>query len=1133
MTKIAKQIARLVLLVLIGTALAEQGARYLIISADSYTGIVQPLAEWKTRKGCLAKIVPVSQIGATPSQIQSYIRNAYNTWPVRPEFVLLVGSPESIPAYGNNTDCYYGDMTGDYKMEIPVGRFFARNTRECSTLVAKNLAYENPDMSDTTWFLKGTTTVNEDQPPDQYYQADSRLARQFWQAAGYTLCESLSDIQGHNSSHVNAAASDGRTFITHRGQAVGTWWPPFNNITPNTWNNGVKMPVVVVGSCATVTLYPGESMYGDQFVRAGTPQALGGAIAYFGTTHTGSHISSYRSACFRGFFTAIFADGVDRLGPATIRGRFWVDSLFHDQTYYQEWNLLGDPELLVWTGIPAKADVQFDSVIPLAPQTFTVTVSRQGEPLPGRQVCLWMDSVVYAWGMTDANGQVHLDINPTHDGEMSVTVTGRNTRPFLGRCRVVPNNAAYLILAGTTIDDYQGNHDGIINPGERARLFCNLHNLGQLPANGVTALLRLNDPLAVLSDSTASYGDILPESTRTGDGFEMLIDTMALEGHTLNGLLKVRDAAADSWSIAVRLMVRAGKIRLTAATFFDSPPGGNGNGRLGRNESGRLQLALVNSGGGALASVLAVLEALDTNVVIGDSTAYYGTMASGQSRSGAFDQFALSAGPGLPRNQNVRFRVRLMADGGTYHYQETLSFELQGEEGTTTEPTGPDAYGYWCYDNTDTFSGRAPVYNWIELAPPGPGQVIPVASDSDAGTITIPIPFPFKFYGITDQFLSVCSNGFLALGYTTYRSGYNRPIPDTAGPPLMIAPFWDDLNPNEARGYNGTAYQFYDTANHRFIVEFKDFSHNYAPSIRESFEAIFYDPVWFPTPTGDGEIIFQYSRVSNNSSCTVGIEDNTETRGIQFLYNNIYDQTAAWLDPGRALKFTTWPPLGNVSPWLTLERFAVSDSLYGNGNGLWEAGESLQIVATIRNRGRYDALATSILLRNIDNDGTVHDSVAGLGTIPPGAVTSNSNHPFLCEVNDIPADSMLDLCIVATANNYVTTLNFTVPLWGVTGIQSQMPALTQATRLEPIRPNPLTRTGHVRFSLAHAAVIDLALFDITGRRVVTLAKGNFAPGRYEMAVMANALNQGLYFCRLSVNGTETEKAMVQKLLIIH
>ncbi|MBM3323884.1 hypothetical protein FJY69_10460, partial [candidate division WOR-3 bacterium] len=147
MLKIAKPAVFALLALSIAVAQTEPGAKYLIIAHDSYVGPVQPLANWKTRKGALAKVVPVSEIGANSAAIQTYIRNAYSTWPVRPEFVLLAGQPSQIPAFANLHDCYYGNMTGDFKMEISVGRLPATTARECSTMVSKILAYERPSLA--------------------------------------------------------------------------------------------------------------------------------------------------------------------------------------------------------------------------------------------------------------------------------------------------------------------------------------------------------------------------------------------------------------------------------------------------------------------------------------------------------------------------------------------------------------------------------------------------------------------------------------------------------------------------------------------------------------------------------------------------------------------------------------------------------------------------------------------------------------------------------------------------------------------------------------------------------------------------------------------------------------------------
>ncbi|MGQ9678137.1 MAG: C25 family cysteine peptidase [bacterium] len=1118
---------------LLGFVLAEEGAKFLIIAHPPYVPIVKPLAEWKTKKGVRAKVVPLSEVGSTPAQIQSYIRNAYQNWPMRPEFVLLVGSPSQIPSYNGTTDCYYGDMVGDYKMEISVGRFFATNARECSTMVAKVIAYEKPDLQtiDTLYFLKGTTVVREDQPSDPYYQPDSRLVRSLWENAGYALTESLLNLQGHSSSDVNAAGTGGRMFITYRGQGVGTWWSPFNSVTPANWDNGAKLPVVVAGTCMTIDLSTG-GVYGDLFVRAGTPSTLGGVLAYFGTTSSGSHISDRRSACFLGFFTALFQEGEYRLGPATLRGRFWVDSLFHEQTRYQEWNLLGDPELGVWTGVPKMVTVVFDSVIEMVPQVMTVAVLQNGSPVGGVPVCLSMDSTIYAVETTDTQGEAHITVNPGHIGMMDIVVSGRNILPFEGRVRVIASGVPFIVTAGSSLDDYEGNHDGIINPGERFRLTVSLKNVGGRTANGVNGLFRTASGLVRIVDSISAYGTLAPDSTRAGDPFELWVDSLVAEGFVIPATVLVRDEAGDSWNCPIDLTIRAGSLRLSSALFLDSPPGGNSNGKVGQMESGRLQIALINQGGGNLDRVHGIITCLDTNVGVIDSTGFYGRIECGEINRGEVDRFAISSGPNLPRNQPVRFLVRVWGDGGTYRYSDTFSFELPGEEGGTSEPTGPDAYGYWCYDDTDTTSGQAPVYEWHELTPPGPGVVIPVVSDSDAATVTLPLPFTFQYYGIRDSFISICSNGFLALCYTNYRRGYNRPIPDTAGPPWMIAPFWDDLNPDESRNGYGTAYQYYDTLNHRLILEFKDFAHYNQPNIRESFQVVLYDPLYYPTPTGDGEIIFLYQRVALGSSCTVGIEDGTETRGVQYLYNNTYHPTAAYLQANRAIKFTTNPPRGHQTPWLLLREVRASDTLEGNGNGLWEPGERLEVAVFMHNRGDYDAANTIVVLSSEDGDAVVHDSMVILGLIPAGATVSNLTDPFRIEIVSQPSDSILEFRLKVQAIGYSTVGYFSLGISGLTGVEERYAGVS-STGMEKINPSLINRSTVVKYALLRSAEVDLAVFDALGRRVKTLEQGTKSSGAYQVPLSFTGLPQGVYFCRLLVRDGAKEERFTAKVQFVH
>ncbi|UCG30173.1 MAG: T9SS type A sorting domain-containing protein, partial [candidate division WOR-3 bacterium] len=76
----------------------------------------------------------------------------------------------------------------------------------------------------------------------------------------------------------------------------------------------------------------------------------------------------------------------------------------------------------------------------------------------------------------------------------------------------------------------------------------------------------------------------------------------------------------------------------------------------------------------------------------------------------------------------------------------------------------------------------------------------------------------------------------------------------------------------------------------------------------ETFQVILYDPLYYPTPTGDGEIVVQYLVQMQEPYSTLGIEDHTETVGIQYYFNGIYHELAVPVTDSFALKYTTSPP---------------------------------------------------------------------------------------------------------------------------------------------------------------------------------------------------------------------------------
>jgi hypothetical protein len=236
------------------------------------------------------------------------------------------------------------------------------------------------------------------------------------------------------------------------------------------------------------------------------------------------------------------------------------------------------------------------------------------------------------------------------------------------------------------------------------------------------------------------------------------------------------------------------------------------------------------------------------------------------------------------------------------------------------QPSGPDNYGYYAIDSHDI--ENAPTYNWVEIDPDSGGQGTVVYLIDDQ-TVQIPLPFAFTYYGDSYDTLSICSNGWVACGYTTVTDYSNSTIPDVDGPPAMIAPFWEDLlpaSPTHPPTEEGVIAYWYDQTNSRFVIEY-DHVQQYLPvTAIETFEIILHDPNAYPTITGDGEIVFQYRVVGDPTESTTGIENFEQTDGLCLLFNNAYDQHIWHLEPGLAIRFTTGvvPGVGSVAGSVTL-----------------------------------------------------------------------------------------------------------------------------------------------------------------------------------------------------------------------
>jgi hypothetical protein len=77
-------------------------------------------------------------------------------------------------------------------------------------------------------------------------------------------------------------------------------------------------------------------------------------------------------------------------------------------------------------------------------------------------------------------------------------------------------------------------------------------------------------------------------------------------------------------------------------------------------------------------------------------------------------------------------------------------------------------------------------------------------------------------------------------------------------------------------------------------------------------------------------------------------------------------------------------------------------------------------------------------------------------------------------------------------------------------------------------PNPFNPSTNIVFGIPTPSKVTLTVYDITGKRVVTLADGNFNAGNHTIVFNANALASGLYFYSL----VTPDKVLHRKMLLV-
>ncbi len=665
-----------------------QGARYLIITHDSYANVLQPLADWKTQKGYKAKIVTLSDIGGSDSvSIRNYVVNAYNTWQMKPEYLLLVGNPDQIPfpIYGQTqfgyayTDNYYTNVAGDFHNEILPGRLWVFDTMNVKTIIVKVLGYDKtPYTADPFWIRKGTTIVAEDGTThgDSVYWSDARYAHQHMNNADFVQIDSFATSFGDSSQDVIDAINNGRSYIFFRGEGVGCWGPPFSDINPELMQNGLKMPIVISATCETV------NWIGYEWLNLGTPDNPRGMVGFLGGTSILDSASELRSALTRGTIEGIFCDSFATLGSAAESGRLKYYELFGNTMEYNSWTCLGDPEMTVRTGTPRNIQVNHFPAVWFG-DTMTVWVACDSAPVENALVCVqdWSDTTIYHWDRTDGQGYAKFVDTLQWSDTVYLTVSGRNLYPHVDTITGGYLGGPYVkYIFHTILDSLGGNGNHQPNNGENIDLVTWVRNYGDSSGYGVSGILQKLEPdnYYQLDDTIKYFGDLvsLDSASTSADGFNLIISQICPDSHEIKLKLTVRDTVNMTWIsyFNIRVYCRRPYLVYQKSVILDSL-GGNNDQQVNPAEIIELPVWLRNIGDSMAVGAVGILQKTEADpyFTLSDTIKNFGTILPADSAWCGADGFNVLVDSQCPDLHPIELKIAITDSlDSTWIYYFTL-----------------------------------------------------------------------------------------------------------------------------------------------------------------------------------------------------------------------------------------------------------------------------------------------------------------------------------------------------------------------------------------------------------------------------------------------------------------------------
>jgi len=920
---------------------------YLILTNDVLAQYTEGFAEWKRRKGFDVVVEPIYYDGISVDEVMNYIQEAYDTWDRPPEFVLIIGDVNApgmqFPAYRiqnperrdewDVTDLPYVLLEGDdYFPDAFIGRIstdspmssVVRNvfTRLLSHEMAQN--FDNPEAFHRATLFAGNFADGGQpiiSPVETMRWLGERLRELEFDVEEFYYQGADDDVRHAGPIIESLNRPGGVNIIAYRGwaDANGPHFPQFNIPDLVDLDNGPLLPVFTFFICNTGD-FGNDNVnpcFGEHVIAMGSRNRPVGALSFFGPSDLHLH-TRHNNSMLGGYYHALMYKNQRTLGPLTLSSKMEVWRGFPNRRapedyvefVFHVYNTLGDPELNLYFDPPLTLDVDHPEILNHGNSYIECTVNQQGgNPIQRAIVTLRWGEDNQVSALTDNNGCALVPIQLSDEEEMEITAIAHQAAPYMS---TIPIEQSEHDIGFDSVEVMNWVEDDRLLTGAPISLMVTLRNTGSVDAFGVNAVLSTSFDRVDFIENAATFGNIRAgESVVANNPFTIRIDREAPDGLEIPFLLQISDSEGREYGAMFRLRVCSPMISYVSHAFEA--------GILNPGESSELVLTVKNIGQHDTRGLRADIHTHDNSVIIEDRGAQFGEARVGEEITCAENGFSIMAQQDATPGRTVIIRMAFFDERNRRLNNEFFNITIGSPE--VEDPLGPDVYGYYAYEDIDDRERypAAPTFEWIELDPEYGGEGADHYRLQDDTTFVMNLPFPFRFYGEDYDIISICSNGWISFEETGMFNFRNWGMPSPLGPHTMIAPFWEDLVGENADGGRRALDIFtrYDEDEGRFIMEWsRVIARQRDREIRDviqTFEAILFDPNIHVTPTGDGEILFQYLDVEivNHFEwdyATVGIQDWDHFRGLELTFSGNYPTAIDTLRPERAIKITTVPP---------------------------------------------------------------------------------------------------------------------------------------------------------------------------------------------------------------------------------